>query len=123
MKNKEKYIDLIIDCFANGISCQFARGAVKINCNITSCSECHSKVKRWLESEVEIDWSKVPIDTPVIVWNNGMSKYNRYFAGLSDDGSILTFINGGTKWSSKDERCAWDNAELANEKDIEKYAK
>ena len=52
-----------------------------------------------------------------------MFKYKRYFAGLSEDGFTLTFINGGTKWSSEDEKCAWDNIKLANEKDIEKYAK
>ena len=126
MKNKEKYIDLIIECVANSNNCQFARRIIKINCNITSCSECHNRVKQWLEAEYEepkIDWSKVPINTPVIVWNNEMFKYNRYFAGLSEDGSILTFINGGTKWSSEDVKCAWNNVELANEKDIEKYAK
>lgn len=60
-----------------------------------------------------IDWSKVPVDTPVRVWNNeSTTKERRHFAGY-ENGYVLTWSHGGTSWSSP-KHCVseWDHAEL-----------
>lgn len=60
-----------------------------------------------------VDWSKVPVDTPVRVWNNeSTTKERRHFAGY-ENGYVLTWSHGGTSWSSP-KHCVseWDHAEL-----------
>lgn len=60
-----------------------------------------------------VDWSKVPVDTPVRVWNNeSTTKEKRHFAGYKN-GYVLTWSHGGTSWSSP-KHCVseWDHAEL-----------
>ena len=60
-----------------------------------------------------VDWSKVPVDTPVRVWNNeSTTKEKRHLAGY-DKGDVLTWSHGGTSWSSP-KHCVseWDHAEL-----------
>lgn len=49
--------------------------------------------------ELPVDWSKVPVDTKVIVWD-GEKKYKRYFAKY-ENGKIYTFENGMTSWSEE----------------------
>lgn len=60
-----------------------------------------------------VDWSKVPVDTPVRVWNNeSTTKEKRHFAGY-ENGYVLMWSHGGTSWSSP-KHCVseWDHAEL-----------
>jgi len=53
------------------------------------------------------------IDDKVIVWNNSGKKYNQYFAGLHEDGSPMTFLNGATSFSNITQLSVhWDNCEL-----------
>lgn len=54
--------------------------------------------------ESEVDWNKVPIDTPVLVSNNGETWYRRYFAGVNDEGKPFVFPDGRTSWSNA--RCS-----------------
>lgn len=46
--------------------------------------------------ESEVEWNKAPIDTPVLVSNNGEKWYRRYFAGVNDEGKPLVFPDGRT---------------------------
>lgn len=65
---------------------------------------CQANAMRWAASEYKepgIDWSKVPIDTPVLVSENGADWCYRYFAGVNDDGEPLVYPNGCTSWSNK----------------------
>ncbi len=54
--------------------------------------------------ESEVEWNKAPIDTPVLVSNNGEKWYRRYFAGVNDEGKPLVFPDGRTSWSNA--RCS-----------------
>lgn len=105
-------------------------------CGETLCADCLfygsydcKRVKReWLnqttfEPEKCIDWSKVPVDTPVIVWNS-KETVNRYFCRISEDGYFYTFAYGTTSWSSShihQER--WSHCKLHRLEDVEKYRK
>lgn len=50
-----------------------------------------------------VDWSKVPVDTPILVKYEGARKpLNRHFSRFSN-GSIYYFTDGKTSWTSLDE--------------------
>lgn len=46
----------------------------------------------------EVDWSKIPIDTKVLVKWDGYW-FRRYFAGVNEEGKPLVFYDGQTSWS------------------------
>lgn len=105
------------------------------NCAKTLCTEClfyrsggcEKAKSEWLDQPVidpekDIDWERVPIDTPVIVWNSDSNQNNRYFAGI--DGEYFSaYSNGGTSWSSKGNTYYWNHCKLYRPEDIEKYRK
>lgn len=62
-----------------------------------------------------VDWSKVAIDTPILVSVDGKKWYKRYFA-LFDRGDVLAWKYGATSWSvddADDEVYRWSYAKLA----------
>ena len=94
MLNKEKYAKEILDIACNGDSIGMRNGILYSCDTINNCKHCdfyneeilcEQIIKEWANSEYkerEIDWDKVPVDTPVYVWKNGDSDiYKRYFAG------------------------------------------
>ena len=106
-----------------------------INCTrcafsmVSSKGSCRDRIKVWCESEYEepeVDWNKVPVDTPVLVKNYKYEQIwsNRYFANYRD-GIVYTYPNGTTSWSANKNASfvAWEYAKLANEEDVRKYAK
>jgi hypothetical protein len=75
------------------------------------------KVDKWANSEyVEppIDWSKVAVDTPILVRDNvGWDWTKRYFAKY-ENGSVYAWGKGATSWSSNGYTVAWELAKLPN---------
>lgn len=72
--------------------------------------------KPYIDIEKElgiVDWSKVPVDTPIVVWDNGdFTKEKRHFAKYQN-GRLYAFGNGQTSWTTSDDDIAtWDNARL-----------
>lgn len=63
--------------------------------------------------EKEVDWLKVPIDTPILVSNDNVNWCCRHFAKY-ENGHIYSFYNGKTSWSSDTKLpLSWDYAKLA----------
>ena len=138
MKNREKYSKEIMDIACSGHSLAFDKEANKLTkCNNIRCrncafqsssSTCRDNIKEWCESEyeeLEVDWSKVPVDTPVLVKDcERETWYNRYFAYYKD-GIVHTYSDGATSWSVDKNAVnpGWEHAKLANEEDISKYVK
>ena len=75
----------------------------------------------WLDEEYtepEVDWSKVVVDTPILVRDSeNQSWKKRYFARF-ESGLVCTWINGRTSWSTLFIE-AWRYAKLAEEVDDE----
>lgn len=68
----------------------------------------------WLDEEYqepEVDWSKVKVDTPILVSTNGQDWIHRHFAECRD-GRVYAFDDGATSWTSN-EKIAWLYAKLA----------
>lgn len=87
---------------------------------------CRTAFKDWLDSEykeTEIDWDKVPVDTPVFVWgDNRKTLKEDIFRLMKSDSLYETFDNGATSWTA----CTtsrWKHCELAKVEDKQKYAK
>ena len=91
---------------------------------------CEIAKKKWLDQpaldwDKDIDWEKVPVDTPVLVWNVA-EKCKRYFSKkLYDAGfDFETFANGKTSWTADGcEYEGWPHCNLYRPEDIEKYRK
>lgn len=70
----------------------------------------------WLDEEYtepEVDWSKVAVDTPILVRDrDGDAWRPRYFAKYEND-QICTWGNGATSWSGDGSMSCWNEAKLA----------
>jgi hypothetical protein len=136
MTNYERYKDEIDKVWeSEDIACFTKNGEIKPCCEIV-CPECefngeegcNSKSQKWLVSEYkdpaeDVDWSKVPVDTPVLVRNYETDKWNpRYFAGINENGNVTAFDSGATSWSNDGENLTinWKQAKLANPDDLKK---
>lgn len=136
MKNKEKFAKEIVEIACSGEI--LAKHDDKLyRCSEVSCVSCDFKSKagkgcdywtrKWAESEYielkyETDWSKVPVDTPVI--NSNGSRY--YFAEYNNIMDVIhVFIYGCTSWSSENSIIAipTNTCKLFREEDRVKYRK
>ena len=127
MTNREKYAKEILDIVCEGSDVAVKNG-VPCKCNKITCRECdfdntavclNNRVK-WFKAEyVEspVDWSKVPIDTPIWVRDSeDVFWVKRHFARYQN-GVVVTFRDGRTSWSSI-ENCCWKYAKLATDDEL-----
>lgn len=65
-----------------------------------------------------IDWSKVRVDTPILVSQNKVDWKPRYFARYTN-GIVETWLCGCTSWSidSANDTCIWKYAKLVGDDD------
>lgn len=61
-----------------------------------------------------VDWSKVKVDTPILVSNDNKEWIKRYFARY-EDGNVYGWLNGKTSWTATGELSigCWNYAKLA----------
>nr|DAE43388.1 MAG TPA: hypothetical protein [Caudoviricetes sp.] len=121
MTNYEKYKDEIIKAL-------FVTGSIGINKEtgeFLGCGNLHcdgdclfgidtggmctlETTQKWLDSayveskKEEVDWSKVPIDTPVLVSDDNENWYRRYFAGIDvHTDEDLAWSDDSTSWVNR----------------------
>ena len=122
MTNREKFKDDLEEMLSAFLAVVEEK---PVHCEDMDCQECDFRGKcpvrekcviDWLNSEYQeppVDWSKVPIDTPVLASCDGERWYRRYFAGVRD-GKPETYDVGATSWSVDGNRtCAWKYMKLA----------
>lgn len=94
-----------------------------IDCYKIGCYECdlhgncwRTEFVKWLCQEYmpHVDWSKIEVDTPILVSMDGKLWYRRYFAKFKD-GEVYAFQSGATSWSSKERSIAWEYVKLKEE--------
>ena len=118
MKNYEKYSD-VIKTYNNGylycgdIIIPNVLKPLGKSCVDTSCEVCNSLTTLWLLEEYEeVDWSKVEVDTPILVRDCECEKWlKRYFAEYKD-GVVYAWNSGATSWN-EDYMTGWKYAKLA----------
>ena len=123
MTNREKYLDEILSAMSWG---KFS-GEID-HCQNHKCDDCdfetgqrscRKEATAWLQAEVdkepEVDWNRVPVDTPIYVRDNeGMDWRPRYFARFAD-GLVEVWSCGTTSWSGDGCTSRWKYAKLARE--------
>lgn len=67
--------------------------------------------------EPKVDWSKVKIDTPILVGEGDGDWVKRYFAEYKD-GIVYAWCGGSTSWDANNMMMAWKYAKLAEDEEI-----
>lgn len=127
MTNREKYANEIIELAANAGVFVLKNGEPAL-CRETKCEECdfnklnsckcsEYKFREWLNSEyVEppVDWSKVAVDTPILVRDHENREWTRRHFAKIKNGTVFAWRGGATSWSEDDEEAVpWKYAKLA----------
>ena len=123
MKNYEKYADEI-KTYPNGSSyCEeiIIPNVLKPlgkSCLDTSCDVCNALTTLWLLEEYEepeTDWSKVEVDTPILVRTDEATPWVRRYLAKYEDGIVYVWNLGRTSWSATNDKdvSAWPYAKLA----------
>lgn len=120
MKNYEKYAEEIRNYRGGDFCEEFVKPIIlkKETCSGLECAQCDLLQSLWLEEEYEepeTDWSKVKVDTPILVRGSENEEWNkRYFARYENE-TIYAWVNGRTSWASidSDDVYAWKYAKLA----------
>ena len=119
MKNYEKYAEEIKNYEGNNFCNNFVIPVIRKGCEcLGSCEQCRMLQNIWLLEEYEepkVDWSKVEVDTPILVRSSDNGKWiKRYFAGYGD-GYIYAWSDGCTSWTAynNSDVTEWKYAKLA----------
>lgn len=125
MKNCEKYAEEIKNLQGVEWCNIFAKRKVLEPmgrlCENTNCALCQALTTLWLLKEYEeakepkVDWSKVAVDTPILVRTFEHCDWcKRYFAKC-ENGKVFAWGDGRTSWNSEstDDVTYWKYAKLA----------
>ena len=119
MKNYEKYADEIKGYDDKDFCKDFVKPYIlgTDHCNRIDCVRCSVVRALWLleeyeeHKEPEIDWSKVEVDTPILVRDHENQEWDaRHFAKYENE-TIYAWDSGRTSWSG-DSVTEWKYAKL-----------
>ena len=131
MLNREKYAKEIIEIACNGGNIAVVNGKLE-NCRKTQCNECNFnggtirdcdiKTRKWANSEYvepQVDWSRVPVDTPILVRDSESSEWKRRYFAKYKNNMVYAWEAGATSWSagSPAHMTDWKYAKLAESED------
>ena len=122
MKNYEKYVDEIKNYEGNNFCNNFVIPVIRKGCEcLGSCEQCRMLQMLWLleeyeepeePEEPETDWSKVEVDTPILVRQGKNGTWlERHFAKY-ENGDVYAWVDGQTSWTGAD-KIKWKFAKLA----------
>ena len=119
MKNYEKYADEIKEYDGYSFCSDFVMPYVLKSDNCcNNCSKCNMLQIIWLMEEYEepeTDWSKVEVDTPILVRTVEWAEWARRYFAKYEDGMVYVWNLGRTSWSATYDKdvSAWPYAKLA----------
>lgn len=129
MTNKEKFAQKILDIACSGSKIAVNKTTLEpIACNKIMCTDClfneglvstscRGSVEKWANSEyVEppIDWSKIAVDTPILVRDSANLEWTKRYFAKYENGSVFVWNYGATSWSSDRHVTAWALAKLSD---------
>lgn len=127
MLNIEKYKKILIDMEIIDVNKLDVVNDKPVNCtDLYVCGECDFGEKKncepyleeWLFSEYEepeVDWSKVKVDTPILVKNTEAEEWQKRHFARFKNGKVYAWYDGLTSWSTagEDHVNFWKYAKLA----------
>ena len=137
VKNREKYKNELMNAIKmDGNTCGFVikhevsrmfGTEMESFCGETDCNACGTALQLWLDEEYieppkpEVDWSKVPVDTLVMVRDREEQEWTlRYFKGIEEEGYInrfQTWVDGATSKTAYCDYELWKYCELVEDED------
>ena len=117
MKNYEKYEDELKEYKGRNFCKDFVKPNIlkSDSCDGLACGACYMLQTIWLledYEEPEVDWSKVKVDTPILVRQGKNGEWlERHFAKY-ENGDVYAWVDGQTSWTGADE-IKWKYAKLA----------
>ena len=117
MKNYEKYADEIKGYNGTHFCKDFIKQYIlkSDDCINVGCARCKMLQMLWLVEEYEepeTDWSKVEVDTPILVKQGKNGEWlERHFAKY-ENGDVYAWVDGQTSWTGAD-KIKWKYAKLA----------
>ena len=128
MTNKEKYGNEILDiaCTGDRVAMRNSDNVI-VGCKKLKCSDCafntygkccNDAIEKWANSEyVEppVDWSKVAVDTPILVRDSEKESWRKRHFAKYENGKVYTWLGGSTSWSADNSSdiVGWKMAKLA----------
>lgn len=89
------------------------------DCIFNGCCSLEAK-KQWLEQEYvepeqQVDWSKVKVDTPILVKSFKEAEWERRYFSKFKNGEVYAWKYGATSWTANNEYAviSWKYAKLA----------
>ena len=133
MLNIEKYKEMLISMEIIDLSKLAVVNDKPIKCkDLYKCDECNFfgkekdceiYLEEWLFSEYEepeVDWSRVKVDTPILVRDNEEDEWHRRYFAKFEYGKVCAWHDGLTSWSAMGERArSWKYAKLAESEEQE----
>lgn len=85
--------------------------------DIMEIYDCDNKL---IWKRKEVDWSKIPVDTKVLVKNSQDQEWERRYFAKYEDGKVYAFMNGVTSWSMSawGDIAPWEEAKLVEDKKV-----
>ena len=130
MTNREKFAEQILDIACSGSRLAVGKATLEpIACSSLECRDClfyteccRGVRKKWANSEyVEppIDWSKVAVDTPILVKDYSDCEWIKRHFVKYENGRVFTWSNGATSWSNDGRTTTWGMAKLSERSEHE----
>lgn len=127
MTNAEKYKEEIMNYNGDNICNDFIKNRIikHSDCGETDCCKCVLLQFLWLMEEYkepkeqEVDWSKVKVDTPILVKDYKIEQWERRYFAKYENGIVYAWSNGCTSWTTYEQNdiTKWNLAKLAEEGD------
>ena len=118
MKNYEKYAEEIKNYDGVNFCSDFVIPVIRKGCECSkSCEQCRMLQNIWLMEdyeEPEIDWSKVKVDTPILVRDSENTEWLKKYFAKYEDGIVYVWNLGRTSWTAPHDKSvsAWRYAKL-----------
>ena len=126
MLNKEKYSKEIVDVALKDETFALMDGKICACSNVQGCTscafydrdDCIISKQEWANREYvgpPVDWSKVAVDTPILVKDVKNGEWKRGYFAKYENGEVHTWYHGATSWSVENvgDVSSWKYAKLA----------
>ena len=124
MKNYEKYADEIREYKGQNFCKDFVKPNIlkSDSCDGLPCGACYMLQTIWLLEEYEepeVDWSKVEVDTPILVKTCEDGEWLKKYFAKYEDGRVYAWTSGCTSWTTG-HMTAWNFAKLAESEECKR---
>ena len=120
MKNYEKYEEKIREYKGETFCNDFIQPYIlkQDDCSGMDCGQCSMLQLIWLMKEYEepeVDWSKVEVDTPILVRDSENGMWIRSHFAKYENGTVYAWSDGCTSWTLYNHTytAPWKYAKLA----------